>query len=751
MEAFHEQLVKIVSKQRGVDEIESMDIIRKCIFRVAAQQSINSSQVRKMVFSQSFLEACIFGECGEMTVAECQKSCHCVEYEENKCISRYISDAYIINRDPDKYAKSLKTPELEELINRAAYLYHNYEGGGLSDNAFDGLEFNLNRRLKRRQRQLIKVGAQTVPKLRAELPMPMASLNKVYPGTKQFTQFINNNPSFEKEIIWSSKLDGISGLIVYDKGKVKSVFTRGDGTIGGDVTYVKNHVRHIPAEIKEYTSLIVRGEFVVSRETFRSKYSELYSTSRNFVNGQIASGHITSFINDIDFVAYEIMQIEGGDKLPNITSRYGVLELEGFKVVSHGTLPKQNLIFDTLMLYKNKRLSSEYDIDGLVLAYDISLEVAQILKNPVYAVAFKAILEEQIRDTEVTDVEWNISRYGRYVPVAIYEAVYINGTRLHRASAHNAAHIRDWNMGKGTKIKIRKGGDVIPVIADVRVNENVIPIFPEEYDWYWKSRDIILDEIDSNREVQIARITHFFQTIGAKGIGPKTIEKFWESGLNTIKKVTQAPQAKIMKLKGFGKKKSQNIYDAIRMSLRTTPPDRYIVAITDVPLSLGRPLIKLLIRVFPDLLEKKLDSEQISSRMKKLKKENKLPGFGPKRIANVANEIPRLRDLLFDINEEDIQHAMVEQKNKRISMAKKGYDPKLHDKTFVMSGWMNNTPYNLEDMIYDNMGKISSTVTSSTSAVVVPSIGSITSKMEMAHSLGIPVMTHGEFQNYLDN
>ena len=84
-------------------------------------------------------------------------------------------------------------------------------------------------------------------------------------------------------------------------------------------------------------------------------------------------------------------------------------------------------------------------------------------------------------------------------------------------------------------------------------------------------------------------------------------------------------------------------------------------------------------------------------------------------------------------------------------MAKKGYDPKLHDKTFVMSGWMNNTPYNLEDMIYDNMGKISSTVTSSTSVVIVPSIGSITSKMEMAHSLGIPVMTREEFQNYLDN
>ena len=376
-------------------------------------------------------------------------------------------------------------------------------------------------------------------------------------------------------------------------------------------------------------------------------------------------GTLQVFIDDIDFVAYEIMQIEGGVKLPNITSRYGILELEGFKVVSHGTLPKQNLVFDTLMLYKNKRLSSEYDIDGLVLAYDIPLEVAQILRNPVYAVAFKAILEEQIRDTEVTDVEWNISRYGRYVPVAIYEAVYINGTRLHRASAHNAAHIRDWNMGKGTKIKIRKGGDVIPVISDVRVNENVIPIFPEKYDWYWKSRDIVLEEIDSNREVRIARITHFFQTIGAKGIGPKTIEKFWESGLNTIKKVTQAPRAKIMKLKGFGEKKSQNIYDAIRMSLRTTPPDRYIVAITDVPLSLGRPLIKLLIRVFPDLLEKKLDSEQISNRMKKLRKENKLPGFGPKRIANVSNEIPRLRDLLFDINEEDIQHAMIEQKKQK--------------------------------------------------------------------------------------
>ena len=117
-------------------------------------------------------------------------------------------------------------------------------------------------------------------------------------------------------------------------------------------------------------------------------------------------------------------------------------------------------------------------------------------------VAFKMRLEEQMRSTEVINVEWRISRYGRYVPVAIYNFVFVNGIRILSALAHNASHIRKWNMGKGNRIKVILAGDVIPQIVKnyVEINENITPDYPltqEQggYEWHWEDPDIVLNEI----------------------------------------------------------------------------------------------------------------------------------------------------------------------------------------------------------------------------------------------------------------
>jgi len=755
MEAYHSKLVEIISTTRNLSENDSIKLLRKCVKQISASKGINPNSIREIIFTQEFIESCNFKDCGEMTIKECRKSCHCVEYHDGTCIPRYFKEAKVINKDPDKYAKTLKTPQLQELLDMANYLYHNFEGGGLSDNAFDGLEFILNKRQKAKERRKLRVGALPVAKIRAKLPVPMPSLNKVYSGTQKFKRFLENSGG--NKIYWSSKLDGISGLLVYNNGNISKIYTRGDGNTGGDITYVKDYVQNIPKQLDDDIDLIVRGEFVISREQFRNSYAKLYSSSRTFVNAQIASGVVTSFLPDVEFIAYEVVKIDKSNKLPSIQSRYGILDLHGFKVVEYGLLSGKYM-FDTLMMYKQKRIDSPYDIDGLVLQYDIQLTVSQVLENPKHAVAFKAILEEQIRDTTITDVEWRISRYGRYVPVAIYESVYIDGVRLHRATAHNAAHVRDWHMGFGTNIQIRRGGDVIPVIHHVEVDENIEIIYPDdEYDWHWRSNsrgeelDIELDDIDGNEQVQKARILHFFQTIQAKGIGPATIKKFYENGLITIKSVTKASIDKIKSFKGFGVKKATSIYEAIRKCLRSTPLDRYLIAITGVPLKVGRKLIKQLLQVFPDLLEVEYTSQEISDKMKKLKKAKKLPGFGPKRIATVSEEIPKLRKMLLDINEEDITVAMQEMTRKRSLLKTKGYDPKIQGKTFVLSGFMSSVPYELEDMIYDNMGTISSSVTSATSVLIVRSLGTITSKMEKAHQMGIPIMTEEEFKNFLSS
>jgi NAD-dependent DNA ligase len=135
------------------------------------------------------------------------------------------------------------------------------------------------------------------------------------------------------------------------------------------------------------------------------------------------------------------------------------------------------------------------------------------LLNHLYTVAFKMMLEEQIRETKVINIEWRISRRGIYVPVAIYNSVYIDGTRLHRASAFNANHIKKWSMGNGTNIKIIRSGDVIPFIKDenVIVDNTITPIYPfNKYNWKWNNINIVLEDIDNNPIVQIKRIFILF-------------------------------------------------------------------------------------------------------------------------------------------------------------------------------------------------------------------------------------------------
>lgn len=742
MEAYVSKWIELLGAKYNISSVKAAEMLENCVQQVALKRNLSIKEVNNQFYTPQFLKYCILKDCSNADLSECEELCNCVVYVENDesiCIPRYFVNAYDINTDPDKFAKSLKLSELESFVDRADYLYHNYDSGGLTDNSYDALLHNLKKRYRQQKKRYLKIGAEPVAKIRITLPLPMASLNKVYPGSRELSKFMETNA---QHLIWSVKLDGISGMIVYENHHIAGIYTRGNGNIGGDVTYLAEHI-DLPRKVS-HSRLVVRGEFVVSRSNFHSKYSDMYANPRNFVNGQIASGYVTPFLGDIDFIAYEVVQIENRDILPKPLQKYALLEMCGFKVVTHGEFQKA-YTFDILMKYKTLRESSEYDIDGLVLNKNTANTVVDTLRNPTYAVAFKALLEEQIRSTKIINVDWNISRYGKYVPVAVYEAVYISGTRLTRATAHNAAHIRDWNMGKGTRIKVARSGDVIPQIKDVEIDLDTIPIYPgDKYDWHWKNRNIYLDDIENNREVQISRITHFFKTIDSRGIGPKTIEKFWDHGYNTIKKVTNMKVSDISAIRGFGAKKATQIHENITNALITTPIDRYLIAITTIELKIGRTLIKQLLRVFPNLLEDPLSNSEILKTLQALKKQKKLHGFGVKRMEMVANQIPELRKILFGLNRSSITAAIENQRLQREKLKTDGYDLRVYQKSFVLSGWMGNTPYDLEDYIYNNLGNVTTTVTSNVSAVIVPGLGNVTDKMIKAYEFGIPVLTRKE-------
>ncbi len=158
---------------------------------------------------------------------------------EGKCYPRFFPNAETINEDPDKFAKGLTTKELESILRLAAYLYYNYEGGNLSDNSYDAIEHYLNKKEKTKLRRADQkaVGALPIERIRTKLPYPMGSLEKLKPGATTLVKYLSSPLA---SLGWSVNEDGVSALVVYSGGKVQNIYSRGDGTIGGDVTFIKD-------------------------------------------------------------------------------------------------------------------------------------------------------------------------------------------------------------------------------------------------------------------------------------------------------------------------------------------------------------------------------------------------------------------------------------------------------------------------------------------------------------------------------
>lgn len=732
MERVMSELLAQIAKEKNISLEVASKFFDSCILHTSIKLNKEYSEIYSIVHSEEFLMECISKSCDAMTLDECRKSCHCVEFE-NRCISRKIKDAEIINRNPDGYIQPLKTEELMKLVKIASFLYYNYDGGGLTDNAYDALEYHLRRRLKIKGRMYEKIGAEPVERIRTKLPYFMGSLNKIHPNDRELFSFLYKKISNTKLVI-SEKLDGVSLMIIYKNKKIDGIYTRGNGTIGGDVSYLKEFIRFLPKTVSD--GIVVRGELVLSREMWEEKYVGSYANTRSFVSGKVNSGFIIPSLSDIDFVAYEIISF---NKKLTPFQALGTLQAEGFKVVKHFRLETPS-IFDIISLYRERRQISEYDIDGLVLDYDVvDIEGGKI--------AFKMDLEEQKRTSRVINVEWNITRYGKYFPVSIFESVYVNGVRIHRASAHNAAHIRDWNMGVGTVLTVVRSGDVIPAIRDVKVDMSITPIFPSnKYPWIWETyrqKDILLVDIENNRDVQIKRNLHFFQTIGVARLGEKTVEKLWEAGFKTVRSIIHVSKDELIEIRGIGDKTATTLLNNINKALLKTPVDRYLKATTEFKLGgIGRKMIKVIFRSNPNILNMDITN------IKKILTKNKIKGIGPKRITTLAEGIPKFKAFLLSLGSSKIQQNIDNYVKYTEKLKREGYNTKIQNKIFVFTGFMDNHNYDLEDYIFDNFGDISTTVTSDTTIVIAKSLSNITKKMEEAIKLKVPVYNVEEFCNY---
>lgn len=698
-----------------------------------------------------------------------------------------------IEVDPDAFCQDLDIEMLEGLIEMASDIYYNNSDPKqkyLSDNAYDCMVYHLNKKTRNKDQALAKIGALPNKRLRTNLPFYMPSLNKVKIGNG-LESFLNstNNP-----IVWSLKLDGISVMIVYEDYQATKAYLRGNGILGGEISFILDHIT-LP-RLTDFSDMVVRGEMIMSKKNWfeivqKSKGGSKDNTvSRNYVSGILNAGHVSPNLQYIDFVAYDIVYLNM-EVVPSPAESLCLLESQGFNVVKFGVFEEKALASDILNLYRtwgkpqkvedeedetgknvknNKQQDStyEYVIDGIVLAIEEERFLPTTLINPANTVAFKINLDEQIRETEIIKIHWNISRHGRLIPVAEFKTVFIDGCKVHRSTVTNASNcIKKHKLGVGTRIKVTRSGQVIPKIVSVveccenqdiktslphgsfqnRGKESVpatgfVLVNSKRYFWHWKGLDIVLDDPESCPEVHLKRFVHFFTVLNIKGIREGMLRKITDSGLNTLDSILNASKARLMEIRGIGPKKSDAYVNDIKTGLGKVKLYRLMIASNCFPMGMGKTFIRQITDAIPDILNNHRYPIDLQGNNNLYNSLVSLKGIGKVRATNFIEGLKKFKEFVK-------AYPNVEENNRKFlqELDKNGYNRKIKNKAFVFT---NLDDDELEDYILDNHGAFSKSVDRATTAVITGNICAMSTKQLEASKLGIKVYTLNEFKEQFD-
>lgn len=392
----------------------------------------------------------------------------------------------------------------------------------------------------------------------------------------------------------SDKLDGVSALLIYNNNNVY-LFTRGDGNYGINITYILRYI-YIPTynNIIEYCNkhsihgtknlIAFRGELIMNKDLFDRKWIKYFKNGRSAISGLVNSKKINiDLAKDTSLVLYEII-----DPLFTINKQFKIITELNFNLVYNITIDT-NINFNYLSNFlKNRRDKSIYQIDGIIIT-STDKYIRNADGNPDYAFAYKDILEDQIAQTIIESIEWNISKDGFIIPTIIVQPVKIGGVIIKRVTGFNAKYITDNKLGYGAEIELIRSGDVIPHIKKIiKISNTGKPDLPK-IKWHWSESkvDIIINDLDSNIDLKIKNIYHFFSVLKIKGLGQQNIKKIYLAGFNTIEKILKMSKENFLSINNFGEKLANNLLNAIHNSIKNVSLTKLMVGSNKLGHGLG--------------------------------------------------------------------------------------------------------------------------------------------------------------------
>jgi len=637
--------------------------------------------------------------------------------ETSKLIKDIIKNPY----DAD----NLNQEQLEDIIKLAADKFFNTSKPIMDDATYDILIDFLKSKFSK-SKVLKQIGTKIKSKNKVKLDYWLGSMDKIKPiDTKDLDKWLSK---YTANYILSDKLDGISALLIYRTDNTINMYTRGTASEGLDITplikyfevpsieYIKES--KIKASKKDIL-LAVRGELILSKERFDSNWSKTMKNGRNTVSGLVNSKSINPQLAiDTEFVVYEIVdplmlpedQLKLSKKLGFTTVPYKVVNKFDFKILSE--------------YLKKRRSESDFIIDGIIVTNNQVYE-RNTKSNPEYAFAFKDVLEDQIAETKVLDIEWNISKDGLIKPTLILEPVQIGGVEISRVTAHNAKNVVDKELGKGAIIKLIRSGDVIPYIQEVIKPAKKISLPPGEWSWNATNVDIVSNNMDS-QEILIKNIYYFFSSLDTKGLGEKIVEKLVNAGLDSVLKILNAKE--FLNVEGIKEKSSNNLVESIKKSLTNVRLSKLMAATNKLGAGIGEERIKQILENYPNLLSdyKKWTKQEFINKLKELN------GWEEKTSTLFVSNF---NDFIKFYNE--IKKFITIEEHK----AKDKIKNKYTDQIIVISGFRDAA---LQKFLEDSGAKLTNSVSKNTDLLIVKDDETIkdeTGKVKKALELGIKIIT----------
>ena len=611
------------------------------------------------------------------------------------------------------------------LIQKANDAYYN-NNPLMTDNEFDIMKEYFEKKFPNNP-VLQNIGAP-ITKNKVTLPYHMPSMDKIKPDTDALNKWMKK---YTGTYVLSCKLDGVSGMYTTENNTEK-LYTRGDGTIGQDVTHLLS-VLNLP----KVENIVVRGEFIISKAKFEEKYKSKFANSRNLVAGIINSKTIDNKVYDMDFVAYEVIK-------PSLRpiEQMKLLEGYGFNTVRNIEITTlTNELLSQLLI--DWRSNYEYEIDGIIVSNN--KKYARTEKNPEHSFAFKMVISDQVAEAKVVDVIWNASKNGYLKPRIRIEPINIGGVKIEYATGFNGKFIESNKIGIGAVIEIIRSGDVIPYIKSITTEAEKAKMPDVPYHWNETGVDIILDNIDEDTTVIEKNITNFFVGIKVDGLSTGNVKRLMNAGYDSIIKIIHMKKEDYEGIERFQSKMINKIYNGIQCRLKESSLLEIVAASNILGRGIGKRKLEPIFEKYPNLFTLSISNEELKLLLLSVN------GIGEENANSIVKNMNNMKRFLVDAN---LLYKLCkdETKEEQISNQKESIQNKnhtLHGKSIVMTKVRDKT---IISALEELGGKLENNITKNTFVLITKSLDDVSSKTKKAEELGIPIMTPEEFtEKYLHN